>query len=106
MARKIIITAGMLWGSLFMLCLAFGRPAMAFFPLVGLYPGSIASGGAGYNSQLMTLWSLLFAVILGVVGFVAYRFRNVNASIAFLALLLVSGLVFVARGMAALDQLH
>ncbi len=54
----------------------------------------------------MTLWSILFGIIFAVLGFVGYRFRNVSASIAFLALLLISASSFIARAVAVLDQLH
>ncbi len=106
MARKIIIVAGGLWGSLFLIGFGCNRPALGFFPLCGLYPGGFASGDAGYNPRFMTIWAILFGVLLAVLGFVGYRFRKVSASIAFLALLLISASAFIARAVAVLDQLH
>jgi hypothetical protein len=106
MARKIIVITCILWGLLFMIGLASRFPALGFFPLCGLYPGGIASGDPGYNPRLITLWSVLFGIIFAVLGFIGYRFRNVSASIAFLALLLISAASFIARAVAVLDQLH
>ncbi len=106
MARNIIIVAGVLWGFLFLIGFGCNHPALGFFPLCGLYPGGFASGDPGYNPRLMTLWAILFGVIFAALGFVGYHFRKMSASIAFLALLLVSASAFVARAAAALDQLH
>ena len=106
MARKILITTWVLWGCLFLIGFACNRAALGFFPLCGLYPSGFASGDPGYNPRLMTLWSVLFGVIFAVLGFVGYRFRNVSASIAFLALLLISASAFIARAVAVLEQLH
>ncbi len=106
MARKIIIVAWVLWGFLFLICFACNQPALGFFPLCGLYPGGFASGDSGYNPRLMTLWAIVCGVIFAILGFVGYRFRKVSASIAFLALLLISASAFIARAVAVLDQLH
>jgi hypothetical protein len=106
MARKIIIITGVAWGFLFLIGFGCNRPALGFFPLYGLYPGGFASGDPGYNPRLMTLWSALLGIAFAVLGFIGYRFRKLNAAVAFLALLLVSAFVFIARAAAVFDQLH
>ena len=102
MARKFMAVAAIVWGLLFLVGFAVGRPALGYLPLCGLYPGGLASGDPGYN----TLWCVLFGFIFFVLGFVACYFRNAVAAIGYLALFLVSGCAFIARLAAALNELH
>jgi hypothetical protein len=57
MARTIVIITVFLWMLLFMLIFSvFRQPGVAWFPLLGLYPGEISSGSPGYSVAKMNAY--------------------------------------------------
>ena len=107
MTRTIVIVTVVLWMLLFMLMFSvFRQPGVALFPLLGLYPGDIASGSPGYSTAKMTAWAVGSGIVFLTLATIAIWLKSKASAIAFIVLFLASAVGIVMKISSALHDLH
>jgi hypothetical protein len=107
MARKLVLITVTLWAiPAFLLVAATREREVALLPLYGLYPGEMSSGETSYHPAWMHAWAVGMALVFLGLAVVALVRRSTPAGVAFLVLLILSTLAFLARFSNAMSGLH
>src|ERR1035437_9087157 len=107
MPRKLIGTTLTIWFLVALFFCALSRqPAVFLFPLYGLYPGEMTSGGSDYHPVLGHLWAAGVSLVFFALAFIGLRWNNKEAAVAFTGLFLLSFIVMFARVASVMGRIH